>query len=55
MLARIGAQRVAMFMNSEPVLTVVLAVIILGETLTPVQFLGGLLVVGAIVLVRRPG
>jgi drug/metabolite transporter (DMT)-like permease len=53
MLARIGAQRVAMVMNSEPVLTIGLAVIVLGETLTPVQLLGGALVVAAIMLVRR--
>jgi drug/metabolite transporter (DMT)-like permease len=54
MLARIGAQRVAMFMNSEPVLTIALAVVVLGESLTPVQMLGGALVVAAIVVVRRP-
>jgi drug/metabolite transporter (DMT)-like permease len=53
MLARIGAQRVAMIMNSEPVLTIGLAVLVLGETLTPVQLLGGALVVAAIMLVRR--
>jgi drug/metabolite transporter (DMT)-like permease len=55
MLARIGAQRVAMFMNSEPVLTVGLAVILLGEALTPLQLLGGALVVAAIVVVRGRG
>jgi drug/metabolite transporter (DMT)-like permease len=55
MLARIGAQRVAMVMNSEPILTIALAVIILGETLTPVQILGGVLVVAAIMVVRLRG
>jgi len=55
MLARIGAQRVAMVMNSEPILTIGLAVLILGETLTPVQILGGALVIAAIVVVRLRG
>jgi drug/metabolite transporter (DMT)-like permease len=55
MLARIGAQRVAMVMNSEPIITIGLAVLILGETLTPVQMLGGALVIAAIVVVRLRG
>jgi drug/metabolite transporter (DMT)-like permease len=55
MLARIGAQRVAMVMNAEPILTIGLAVLVLGETLTPVQLLGGALVIAAIVVVRLRG
>ena len=36
-------------MNGEPITTTALALLILGETLAPVQVVGGLLVVGAIV------
>ncbi|MEM7225266.1 MAG: DMT family transporter [Pseudomonadota bacterium] len=45
---RIGASRTAMIMNLEPVITVALAILLLGEALTYYQGLGAALVVAAI-------
>ena len=44
----IGALRTSMIMNLEPVATIVLAVLLLGERLTAQQLAGGALVIGAV-------
>ena len=59
-LPRVGASRAALLSTVEPVVTVVLAAILLGERLSPIQAVGGLLVVLAMVVVQaahlwRPG
>jgi drug/metabolite transporter (DMT)-like permease len=51
-LPRVGASRAALLSTIEPVVTVVLAAIVLGERLSVVQALGGLLVVAAVVVVQ---
>ena len=45
-----GAPRSALLMNFEPVATVLLASLVLGETLSGLQGLGAALIVGAIVV-----
>ena len=48
---RIGATNAAMLSTLEPVMTVLLAAVLLGETLTPLSLLGGALVLAAVLLV----
>ena len=43
-----GAARSALAMNTEPIITVLLASVLLGEVLAPLQLLGGALIVGAL-------
>ena len=50
----IGAARAGQFVYLMPVFGPVLAVAILGETVTPAQITGGICVVAGIVLVNRP-
>ena len=45
---RIGAFRTALLMNLEPVVSTILSVVVLGEVLTPVQFVGGAIMVLAL-------
>ncbi len=47
---RIGAARASLVSTIEPVYTIVLATLLFGEALTPVQLLGGALVIGAVLL-----
>jgi drug/metabolite transporter (DMT)-like permease len=59
-LPRVGAARAALLSTLEPVVTVLLAVLILGDRLSIVQVMGGVLVMLAVVLVQaahlwRPG
>ena len=59
-LPRIGAARAALLSTWEPVVTVFLAVVILGDRLSLVQVAGGVLVIVAVVVVQaahlwRPG
>jgi len=59
-LPRIGANRASLLSTWEPVVTVLLAVIVLGDRLSLVQAVGGLLVLLAVVVVQaahlwRPG
>jgi drug/metabolite transporter (DMT)-like permease len=54
-LARIGPTRAATLSTVEPVVTVALAAIILGETIAPVQLAGGALILAAVVLLARAG
>jgi drug/metabolite transporter (DMT)-like permease len=59
-LPRVGAARAALLSTVEPVITVLLAVVLLGDRLSVIQVMGGLLVLLAVVLVQathlwRPG
>lgn len=59
-LPRIGGARAALLSTLEPVITVLLAVVLLGDRLTALQVAGGALVLGSVVLVQvahlwRPG
>lgn len=59
-LPRIGAARASLLSTVEPVVTVLLAAALLGDRLSPVQLLGGALVLSAVILVQglqmwRPG
>jgi drug/metabolite transporter (DMT)-like permease len=47
---RVGAARASIISTVEPVYTISLAVILFGETLTPIQVAGGLLVLFAVLL-----
>jgi drug/metabolite transporter (DMT)-like permease len=47
--ARIGPFRTALFMNLEPPLTTLGSALVLGEVVTPLQALGGAVMVGALV------
>ena len=51
-IGAIGAVKSSLIMNFEPVAAVVLAFIMLGQVLTPMQLLGAGLVVGAIIVGR---
>jgi drug/metabolite transporter (DMT)-like permease len=59
-LPRVGAARAALLSTLEPVVTVLLAVLVLGDRLSIVQVIGGVLVILAVILVQaahlwRPG
>ena len=45
---RIGAFRTALIMNLEPVVSTLLSIVVLDEVLTPLQFLGGAIMVLAL-------
>ncbi|MEM9104099.1 MAG: DMT family transporter [Pseudomonadota bacterium] len=49
----IGASRAAMVMNFEPVATIILALLILGETLSATQLAGAALVIAAITVAQK--
>jgi drug/metabolite transporter (DMT)-like permease len=51
-LPRVGASRAALLSTWEPVVTVMLAAVVLGDRLSVVQVLGGLLVLLAVVVVQ---
>lgn len=51
-LERVGPSTASIVSTVEPAATVVLAAIVFGETLGPVQLLGGALVLGAVVLLQ---
>nr|WP_321974362.1 EamA family transporter [uncultured Tolumonas sp.] len=54
-LDRIGPVKASITSTIEPVCTVILAAMLLGETVTPVRILGGALIVGAVLLLAREG
>ena len=47
---RIGPFRTALFMNLEPLMTAALSAVVLGDRLTPLQLLGGALMIAALCL-----
>ncbi len=51
---RLGGTRTAVLMLMEPVAGALLAAAVLGQALTPAQGLGGLVILGAALLVQRP-
>ncbi|WP_206953230.1 DMT family transporter [Trinickia acidisoli] len=54
-LARLGAARTSMLSTLEPVVTVLLAAILLGERLAPLQWVGGVGVLAAVLWLVRAG
>ena len=52
-LARVGPTRAATLSTLEPVVTVTLAAVVLGETIAPVQLAGGALILAAVALLAR--
>lgn len=52
---RLGPSRAAIISTLDPVVTVTVAALVLGDRLTPAQLVGGALVIGAIVVLRSPG
>ncbi|GAB3242182.1 DMT family transporter [Chitinimonas naiadis] len=52
-LARLGASEAAMLSTFEPVVTVVLAACLLGERLTASQWIGGAVIIAAVLLLAR--
>ncbi|MBA2488327.1 MAG: DMT family transporter, partial [Chloroflexi bacterium] len=49
---RIGAANASLVSTVEPIYTITLATILFGEALTPVQLLGGALVIGGVLLAQ---
>ncbi len=52
-IRHVGASRAAMFFNLEPVVTLAIAMLLLGEQLSPLQLVGGAMVIGALLLFSR--
>jgi len=53
-LRRVGPSEAAILSTFEPVVTVVLAFLVLGERLAPAQLAGGALVLGAVIMLQLP-
>jgi drug/metabolite transporter (DMT)-like permease len=53
-LRRVGPSEAAILSTFEPVVTVVLAFLVLGERLAPAQLAGGALVLGAVIVLQLP-
>jgi drug/metabolite transporter (DMT)-like permease len=54
-MARVGASTASIVSTVEPVVTVALAVALFGEALGPLQVLGGVLVLAAVVALQARG
>jgi drug/metabolite transporter (DMT)-like permease len=54
-LRMVGPSRAAILSTFEPAATVLLAVIILGETANPIQYVGGGMILASVVLLEGPG
>lgn len=54
-LRLVGASRAAILSTFEPASTVLLAVLVLGETGSPLQYVGGALILGSVLLLEGPG
>ena len=54
-LRLVGPSRAAILSTFEPASTVLLAVIILGEVASPIQYVGGALILASVVLLEGPG
>jgi drug/metabolite transporter (DMT)-like permease len=53
-LQRVGPSSASILSTAEPLTTVLLAFLVFGESLTPVQLTGGALVLGAVLLLSAP-
>ena len=55
-ISYLGGARGALIMNNEPVVTIFVAMLVLGEILAPVQYVGAAMVIAAVLLVslERP-
>jgi drug/metabolite transporter (DMT)-like permease len=51
---RVGPSRASLFANLQPFLAAIIAVLVLSETITRLQIVGGLALAGGIVLAPRP-
>lgn len=49
----VGSVRFGMLMNTEPVITIALSLMLLGESLTVLQYAGAALIIGAVVVAQR--
>ncbi|MBT3535138.1 MAG: EamA family transporter [Rhodospirillaceae bacterium] len=54
-LTYIGAMKSAMFTNAQPLVSIAAAYLLFGEIMTPIQLLGGALVLGGIWLMQISG
>ncbi len=54
-LARVGPTQASTLSTIEPLFTVLLAALLLGESVTLAQVAGGALILGAVVMLARPG
>jgi len=54
-LRLVGASRAAILSTFEPASTVLLAVLVLGETSSPLQYVGGALILASVLLLEGPG
>jgi drug/metabolite transporter (DMT)-like permease len=52
---RVGPSRASLFANLQPFLAALIALLLLSETITTVQIVGGLAIGGGIVLASRRG
>jgi drug/metabolite transporter (DMT)-like permease len=52
--SRVGPSRASMFANLQPFLAAVIAVLVLSESLSVAQVVGGVAIAGGIVIARRP-
>jgi len=52
-IQRLGASRAAILSTSEPVLTALIAFLLLGEVIQPLQIPGGVLIVLSILCLRK--
>lgn len=49
----IGANRASLISVASPIITIILSFFILGERLTPIQILGGFIIIGALVFLEK--
>jgi drug/metabolite transporter (DMT)-like permease len=54
-LRMVGPSRAAILSTFEPACTVLLAVIVLGESANPIQYLGGALILASVIVLEAPG
>ena len=52
-VSMIGAVQASLFMNFEPVVTIILGALILGQILTPLQLLGAAIVIASVIIAGR--
>jgi drug/metabolite transporter (DMT)-like permease len=52
-LSLAGASRAAILSTVEPLFTIFLSAVLLGETIPPIRFLGGGLILGSVILIHR--